>query len=105
MSKLADKLKRLLLRPERGNGRLGPGRSRGAIPSSKGMAVQAGSDGGDYLDLNEVTDSRKWHPVDYLISSDGFTVIEQERAKQFKMLRNDGKIELHNYQDKPVDPE
>lgn len=103
MTSYVDDLKQLINPRRRGKGRLRPAQSREAIASSIGIAEQPeeGGGGGDYT---EVDDTREYHDVGYLTSSDGLTIIERENPKKFTMLGEDGKNHFWVFQDNPADP-
>lgn len=98
MSKFSDDLKRLILPPERGNGRLGPGRKRGAIPSAKGIA-EASSGASAGVDRVEVPETRKYYTETVLASSDGLWVFEIPNVQKITYQDEDGNVSTDTLQD------
>ena len=114
MSKtLTDDLRRIVLKPTRGKGKLTSLKTRESIPASKGSAVEAGedktsssTDGGIASPLTEQEETRVYHGnVRQIKSTDGFIVIEYQNVKQVYFKDNNGSNVMFEYVDYTTDDE
>lgn len=103
MSNIRRDLARLLLKPERGNGRLPIQPNRGPIEGKKSVVGPESGTGSDSADLTEVPDTREYHPISYLTSSDGLFVVERENSKIITLADSTGELFTREYAD--VQPE
>lgn len=112
VSGISDDLKKIVLVPSRGNGRLGLYSDRTGFIASKGVAEQeiavassSGAGSADYVEPNPGDidgKEREYHPVRTEVSSDGLFVREYQQIRIIKFL--DENEDLVAYELRDTDP-